>query len=154
MFKNIFERYATQVNNCIAPGMPSNKVAIFANGEFYGNDGETDLEKYVNEELFPWAFMNGVYCCGMTHGNFAVERTYKSVEDVVKSKEDDYFLNVDVMNYVMGVMAASEAVRKGENRIIMVNYCGESDYAYVSFFDTEEEFAKSVVEDLKYFEEE
>ena len=49
MFKNIFERYALQVNNCIAPGMPSNKVAIFANGKFYCDEEINEVEEYVRK---------------------------------------------------------------------------------------------------------
>lgn len=154
MFKNIFERYALQVNNCLAPGMPSNKVAIFADGKFYCDEDTNEVEEYVNKFLFPWAFMNGVYCSGMTHGNFVVERSYKEVEEVVKSKEEDYSLNVDILNYVMGVMAAADAVRKGCKDIIMVSYCGEADYCYTASFKNEEEFTEGTKEDLEYFEEE
>lgn len=158
MEKTIYERYASQINNLQAPGMPGNKVAIFVDKDVYtesGNYFDSLIETYINTNLIPWAFMNGIYCKGMTHGNFVINRQYSKPEDVVNCKEEDYSLNVDILNYVYACMsAANEHIKQDNNQITMVYYIGEADVCGVREFKDEEEFTKAIKEDLEYLEEE
>lgn len=153
-YNNIYDRYSKQINNCIAPGMASNKIAIFVDGTVYTEEENyhgKELENYVNNVLIPWAFMNGIYLTGITHGNFVVERSYRKPEEVVESKFEDYDLNVDVLNYVFGVMAATTNT---DSKITVIIYCGEADHSYVQHYNTEEEFYIGIKDDLEYLEEE
>ena len=158
MEKTIYERYASQINNLQAPGIPGNKVAIFVDKDVYtdaGNYFDTLMETYINTTLIPWAFMNGIYCKGMTHGNFVVERCYDKVTNIPNKKEEDYSLNVDVLNYVNAVMVAANLYHKElVSHITMVYYIGEADVCGVREFKDEEEFTKAIEEELEYLEEE
>ena len=158
MEKTIYERYASQINNLQAPGMPDNKVAIFVDKDVYtesGNYFDSLIETYINTNLIPWAFMNGIYCSGITHGNFVVNRCYDKVDNIPNKKEEDYSLNVDVLNFVYGVMAAANLYHKEEvPHITMVYYIGEADMCGVREFKDEEEFTKAIEEELEYLEEE
>jgi hypothetical protein len=148
--KQIYERYANAINSLIAPGMPENKVAIFVGNQVFTESGESDVEKYVNQQLIPWAFMNGIYCNGMIHGNFVVERDYKEPEKVVENKDEDYFLNTDIINYVFAVMATAIEIKKvPEGTVIVVGYCGEADYTYVNRYETVEAFTAEAEEEIK-----
>jgi hypothetical protein len=89
----------------------------------------------------------------MTHGNFAVNRNYKKADEVVDSKEEDYSLNVDVLNYVFGCMAAANEHKLGKKEITMVLYIGEEDVCKIWDFKDEEEFTNFIKEDLEYLEE-
>lgn len=155
MFKNIFERYALQINDLLAPGEPANKVVIVTKDGFYNESGIESPEEYVNTIAIPWAFVNGVQCVGMTHGNFAVNRSYLSPEDVVYKKEDDYFLNVDMLNYVMAVMAAICQKKDPDmpDRVTLIGYWGDPDMCTCRVFKDEEEFNEVIREELAYFEE-
>lgn len=154
---NIFQRYAQQVNNLQAPGMPGNRIAIFVGPyDLYTESGkyyDSLIENYINQKAIPWAFMNGVYLNGMTHGNFAVNRSYSDSHDIMYSKEEDYSLNVDVLNYVFGCMAAANEHRLGKEEITMVLYIGEEDVCKIWDFKDEEDFTNFIREDLEYLEE-
>ena len=164
MEKTIYERYASQINNLQAPGIPNNKVAIFVGKEVFTENGKYTLgvrkinegpDYYINTTLIPWAFMNGIYCKGMTHGNFVVERCYDKVTNIPNKKEEDYSLNVDVLNYVNAVMVATNLYNKEiVSHITMVYYIGEADVCGVREFKDEEEFTKAIEEELEYLEEE
>lgn len=154
---DIFERYASKINYYQAPGMPSNKVAIFVDKDVYtesGNYFDRMIETYVNTTLIPWAFMNGVYCTGISHGNFVYNRQYCKVTEVPKKKEEDYSLNVDVLNFVMAVMVASEEHANGKEGITMVEYVGEADMCMVREFADEKAFEAEVKEWLEEIERE
>ncbi|MBO7212593.1 MAG: hypothetical protein J6V44_16545 [Methanobrevibacter sp.] len=154
---NIFEKYVRAINSIQAPGLPANKVAVFVGDMVFTDAEEPSVEKYVNEHIIPWAFMNGIYCKGMTHGNFVVERDYQKPEEVVKNKEEDFYLNTDILNYVYAVMSSAVDIRKEEKgTVIVVGYCGEADMAYVNRYNSVEEFteqAEQEIECLDYNEE-
>ena len=150
---NIFQRYAQQINNLQAPGLPGNKICIFVDNDVYNDENVYNIEDYINQKAIPWAFMNGVYLLGMTHGNFAVNRSYINSHDIMYSKEEDYSLNVDVLNYVFGCMAAANEHRLGKKEITMVLYIGEEDVCKIWDFKDEEEFTNFIKEDLEYLEE-
>ncbi len=156
--KTIFEKYIDAVESIQAPGMPSNKVAIFTGAQVFTDAGESNVENYVNYHIIPWAFMNGIYCKGMTHGNFVVERDYQKPEGVIKNQEEDFCLNVDILNYVYAVMAAAIDIKKAKaGTVILVGYSGEADMAYVNRYDSVEEFTEQAEREiacLDYEEEE
>lgn len=156
--KSIFERYVEAICSLDVPGLPCNKIAVFTGNQVYTDAKEASVENYVNYHIIPWAFMNGIYCKGMTHGNFVVERDYQKPEDVVKNKEDDFYLNTEILNFVYAVMAAAVEIKKAKTgTVIVVGYCGEADGAYVNRYDSWEEFtnqAENEIEILNYKEEE
>ena len=158
MSKSIFEKYVAALNSLAVPGIPDNKVVVLTGCQVFTDAGESDIESYVNYHIIPWAFMNGIYCKGMTHGNFVVERDYNHPEEVIKNKEEDFSLNVDILNYVYAVMAAAIEIKKAKpGTIIVVGYCGEADISYVNRYDSVAEFTKeaeSEIKDLGYEEEE
>ena len=155
MFKNIFERYALQVNNLQAPGEAANHVAVFVGPtkEFYNEYGVESIDDYVNIFAIPWAFMNGINCSGMYHGSWATSRHYKSPEEVCKSKEEDYSVDPEILNYVMGLMSAANQMHNGTDKIILIGYYSEGGVTICIVYDSEEAFANGIKEDLEYFEE-
>jgi len=153
-YKNIFERYADKVNNLLCPGMPDTKIIIFVRDEQYNSSREPSVEAFVNEELIPWAFMNGIYCSGMFHGNFAVDRSYKEPKEVIQSTDEDYDFNTSILNFVFAVMAAATKYDANpSDKITVVAYWGEADMCDVWEFDTEEEFYEYIKDDLAALEE-
>lgn len=154
-FKNIFERYALQVNNCICPGIPENKVVVFVDGEQYNSSGEPDIEKFINSELAPWALVNGIECNNMHHGSFVTNRDYDVPSQVINNESEDYDVDTTVLNFIFAVMAAADQhITKKQKGITLIGYWGEAGISTVSTFKTEEEFAEYVKDDLEYFEEE
>lgn len=155
---DIYQRYASQINNLQAPGMPGNRVAIFVGPyDLYTESGkyyDSLIENYINKEIIPWAFMNGIYLKGMTHGNFVINRQYDDAVDVTDRVEEDYSLNVDVLNYVFACMAAANKHNKGCETITAVWYIGEEDKCIVKEFENEEAFTNCIKEELEYLEEE
>lgn len=156
--KSIFEKYVDALNSLAVPGIPDNKVAVFTGNQVFTDANEASVENYVNYHLMPWAFMNGIYCHGMTHGNFVVERDYCKPEEVIKNKEEDFYLNTEILNYVYAVMAAATEIRKApEGTVIVVGYYGEGDIAYVNRYATVADFvaqAEKEIKDLDYHDEE
>lgn len=158
MSKSIFEKYVAALNSLAVPGIPDNKVVVLTGAQVFTDADEPGIERYVKYHIIPWAFMNGIYCKGMTHGNFVVERDYNQPEEVLKNKEEDYYLNVDILNYVYAVMAAAVEIKKAKpGTVLVVGYCGEADAAYVNRYDSVADFTKeaeSEIKDLGYEEEE
>lgn len=156
--KSIFEKYVDAIGSLDVPGLPCNKIAIFTGNQVYTDVKESSVENYVNHHIIPWAFMNGIYCKGMTHGNFVVERDYQKPEEIIKNKEEDFYLNTDILNYVYAVMAAAIEIKKTKRgTVIVVGYCGESDVVYVNRYDSVKKFIKQAeqeIKDLGYEEDE
>lgn len=156
--KSIFERYVEAISSMDVPGIPANRIAIFKGNQVFTEAGEPSVENYVNHHIIPWAFMNGIYCKGMTHGNFVVERDYQKPEEVINNKEEDFYLNTEVLNYAYAVMAAAMEIKQvKDGTVIVVGYCGESDIAYVNRYESVEAFTKEAKEEMKdlgYEEEE
>ena len=158
-FINIFDRYASQINNLCYPGAPLSKIAIFTpegmkNRTVFTESGPMDIEKYVNEDVLPFAFMNGIMLVGMTHGNFYNSRSYLKPEEVVLKKWDDYDGNPDVLNFAFACMSAAAAYEKGtEQNIMVVSYWGEPDFSAVAKFKDEKEFRSAIEEELSELEE-
>lgn len=148
--KSIFEQYAEAIEGMDVPGIPKNRIAIFTGNQVFTEEGETSAENYVNRHTIPWAFMNGIYCKGMTHGNFVVERDYKKPEEVINNKEEDFYLNTEILNYVYAVMAAAMEIKEAKDgTVVVVGYCGESDVAYVNRYESVEAFTKEAKEEMK-----
>ncbi len=157
--KNIYERFASKVNYYLAPGLPDNKLVIFEGDNVYTDESpmrqdRKAVEDYVNYTVFPWAFMNGIYCTGIDHGNFVRNRHYCKAIDVPKKKEEDYDFNVDILNYAMAIMVASEEHAKGKTGITMVEYVGEADMCVVYEYPDEKAFEADVKEWLEEVEDE
>ena len=157
--KSIFEQYAENINYYQAPGMPGNKIVIFENGNVYTDEEPTccnqkSIEEYINNYAIPWAFLNGIYLRGIDHGNFVRIRSYCPSIEVPKKKEEDYSLNVDILNYVHSVMVASEEHAKGKHGITVIEYVGEADQCIVQEFKDKIEFEEYVKEYLEEIKEE
>ncbi len=153
-FKNIFERYALQVNNCACPGIPENKVVVFVDGEQYNSSGEPDIEKFINEELAPWALVNGIECTNMHHGSFIANRDYDIPSHVIHNEQDNYDVDTTILNFVFAVMAAAhQHAAQKQKGIALIGYWGEAGISTVTTFETEKEFAEYISEDLEYLEE-
>lgn len=167
--KTIFEQYIEALDALKAPGVPVDKTAIFVNDGLgnltaYTDAGSykgEDIDNYINFSVLPWAFLYGVGCSGMNHANFFHGHEYQPASVIALKKEDDYYLNVDILNYANACMAEShERFRNPEkNTITMVSYSGESDYTYVEEFKDVEAFTKFASElinclDEDYFKEE
>ena len=157
-FQNNFERYAQQVNNCAVPGIAGNRVAIFVGNTAYTEEGaytKKEIDVYINRYLIPWSFISGLYCNGMTHGSFAVERNYKSSTAVVFNTEDDYSVDVDIMNYTFACIAEAHHrfQHPDKKTITVIFYCGEAGTCNVSEYETEEDFMDAIADDLEFLEE-
>lgn len=156
---SVFEEYAENIDYYGAPGIPANKIVIFENGYVHT---EADpkardpkiIEDYINKVAIPWAFMNGIYCVGMDHGSFVRNREYVKSTDVPKKKEDDYSVNVDILNYVFAVMAAAVEHANGKKGITVIEYCGEADFTTVNEYADEKAFLEDVQEFLDEIKEE
>lgn len=156
-YSNIFDRYARQINNMQSPGMGDNRVAILVNDVLYTEIGsywsDEDKEKYVNTNLIPWSFLNGIYCKGMVHGNFGLSREYDSVDNIVRKSEDDYSLDATPLNYVNAVMAAIYDYKKNSPEIItLIAYIADADACEFCTFKDEEEFSNVISQDLELLE--
>ena len=160
---NIFERYAYNINKMQAPGLPENKIAIFVNrgqegADFYNENGYFEVSEYINRDLLPWAFYNGISLSGNTHGNFVITREYEKAEDLIEKTEEDYSLAVEYLNYTYAVMSAASEWYKNWNtdvkKIVLILYAAEAGTSVIREFNTEQEFEEAIREELEYLEEE
>ena len=141
---NIYEWYAKNVNYYAAPGLPTNRVVIYADGKVYteeepeGQPAEK-IEEYVNNSLAPWILVNAIYCDGIDHGNFVRNRAYCKLTEIPGKKEDDYDINADILNYAEAVMVAAHEHLQGKKGVTLVEYVGEADICVVQEFADENE---------------
>ena len=156
---DIYEKYVEMIKNMTAPGLPESRIAIFKNsGEdlvVYTESGKLEyntVNDYINLSLFQWGFIKGVHCCGMEHGSFVVERSYSPAKEVVLKKEEDYYLDVEPLNYVCAFLAEANERNKEKNTIVMIQYGAEADYTFVDEFQTEEDFYEYAEEALKDYD--
>ena len=151
---NIFERYTRAVKNLDIVHRGSNKAAIFV-GNYMYTEGqeytETQIVNYINKELLPWAFLNGI--------------EYNSDDlpySKIPTKSMDYNLvtngyayepDIAIINYAMACMAAAkEHCRMGKRKITAIFYNCDAGKTTIEEYDDEEHFTIDVREELAYLE--
>lgn len=160
-YNNIIERYIKHINYYTAPGMILNRIVGFQGNKVFlescpeGVDVEEGghiFEDYINYDVAPWVLMCGVMLTGMDHGSFVRNRDYCKAKDVEQKKEEDYYLNTDILNYAYACMAAYTEHQKGKEGITLVEYIGEGGMCHVSEFKDEEDMYNYVGEFLEEVE--
>ena len=160
-YNNIIERYINNINYYAAPGMALNRIVAFQGNKMFlescpeGVDVEKDgqiFEDYINHEVAPWVLVCGIMLSGMDHGSFVRNRDYCKAVDVERKREEDYYLNTDILNYAYACMAAYTEHSKGKESITLVEYIGEAGTCVVSEFKDEEDMYRYVGEFLEEVE--
>lgn len=150
---NIFERYTRAVKNLDIVHKGSNKAAIFV-GNYMYTEGqeytETQMVSYINKELLPWAFLNGVkYNITMLPDS----KPTKSMDYNLVTEGYAYDTNIEVINYAMACMAAAkEHCRLGKRKITAIFYNCDAGKTTIEEYDDEEHFTIDVREELAYLE--
>lgn len=150
---NIFERYTRAVRNLDIVHKGSNKAAIFV-GNYMYTEGqeytETQMVNYINKELLPWSFLNGVkYNITMLPDS----KPTKSMDYNLVTEGYAYDTNIEVINYAMACMAAAkEHCRLGKRKITAIFYSCDAGKTTVAEYDDTASFANDVREELAYLE--
>lgn len=168
-YNNIIERYINNINYYAAPGMALNRIVAFQGNKIFleshpeGVDAEKDgqiFEDYINYEVAPWVLVCGIMLSGMDHGSFVRNRDYCKAKEVEKKREEDYYLNTDILNYAHACMAAytdHTGHLEGKEGITLVEYIGEAGTCIVSEFKDEEDmytYVGEFLEEVESYEEE
>lgn len=148
---NIFERYTRAVKNLNIVHKDSSKAAIFV-GNYMYTEGEeyteTEIVNYINQEVLPWAFLNGI------EFNACVEwKPTKTVDYNRVTAEYLYTENIPIVNYAMACMAAAkEHCRLGKKKITAIFYSDTAGKTTIEEYDDVPSFANDVREELSYLE--
>jgi len=148
---NIFERYTRAVKNLNIVHKDSSKAAIFV-GNYMYTEGqeytETQIVSYINKELLPWAFLNGI------EFNDCVKwKPTKSVDYNRVTAEYLYNVANPIVNYAMACMAAAkEHCRLGKRKITAIFYSDVAGKTTIAEYDDVPSFANDVREELSYLE--
>lgn len=149
---NIFERYTRAVKNLNIVHKDSSKAAIFV-GNYMYTEGqeytETQIVNYINKELLPWAFLNGI---GYYESAPLLSTPIKSM-DYNRVTEGYYKINNSIINYAMACMAAAkEHCRLGKRKITAIFYNCDAGKTTIEEYDDVPSFANDVREELSYLE--
>lgn len=144
-YMNIYDKYLAAVDSMRAPGEGQSLVAIFdTNGYLHTPDKvlktETEIENYINKEVIPYVFINGIECDGIIHGNWISGRNYPKSTDVPKKTSDDYYVSAELLNYVNALMVAAYEYHNGKNMVTLVAYWNDSGTCDVTEFKDENDF--------------
>lgn len=148
---NIFERYTRAVKNLNIVHKDSSKAAIFV-GNYMYTEGqeytETQIVNYINQEVLPWAFLNGI------EFNASIEwKPTKTVDYNRVTAEYLYTENIPIVNYAMACMtAAKEHCRLGKRKITAIFYNCDAGKTTVAEYDDTASFTNDVREELAYLE--
>lgn len=156
--KDIYERYIDGFYSLAVPGVSPGEVVIFdENGHLHTErvvlTHWVEVEDYINSELIPYAFMNGVFCSGMTHGSFANPRNYDKAVNIPNKTAEDYDFDYDILNFVHAVMAAANEYRLGKKMITLILYSNDSGLTIVTEYKDKDDFIFQTKDDIEYFEE-
>lgn len=148
---NIFERYTRAVKNLDIVHRGSNKAAIFV-GNYMYTEGqeytESEIVSYINKELLPWAFLNGIEI------NDCVKwKPTKTVDYNRVTAEYLYTINNPIVNYAMACMAAAkEHCRLGKKKITAIFYSNIAGKTTIVEYRDTDHFANDIKEELSYME--
>jgi len=147
---NIFERYTRAVKNLNIVHKDSSKAAIFV-GNYMYTEGqeytETQIVSYINKELLPWAFLNGIKCLPYDR------KPTKSMDYNLVTNGCAYESDVAIVNYAMACMAAAkEHCRLGKRKITAIFYSDVAGKTTIAEYDDVPSFANDVREELSYLE--
>ena len=148
---NIFERYTRAVKNLNIVHKDSSKAAIFV-GNYMYTEGqkytESQIVNYINQEVLPWAFLNGI------EFNASIEWKPKKTVDYNRvTAEYLYTINNPIVNYAMACMAAAkEHCRLGKRKITAIFYSNIAGKTTIIEYDDVPSFANDVREELSYLE--
>ncbi|MBO7212580.1 MAG: hypothetical protein J6V44_16480 [Methanobrevibacter sp.] len=150
---NIFERYTRAVKNLDITRRGSNKAAIFV-GNYMYTEGqgytETQMVNYINKELLPWAFLNGIaYNISMLPDS----KPTKSMDYNLVTEGYAYEPDIAIINYAMACMAAAkEHCRMGKEKITAIFYSDAAGKTTIAEYRDTEHFVNDVGEELTYLE--
>lgn len=151
---NIFERYTRAVKNLDITRRGSNKAAIFV-GNYMYTEGqeytETQIVNYINKELLPWAFLNGIEFNNSDLHYIGIPT--KSMDYNLVTEGRAYEPDIAIINYAMACMAAAkEHCRMGKEKITAIFYSDAADKTTIAEYDDENHFTDDVREELAYLE--
>lgn len=151
---NIFERYTRAVKNLDIVHRGSNKAAIFVGNDMYTEGQEyteSQMVNYINKELLPWAFLNGIKY--NSEDLPYSKMPSKSMDYNFVTNGYAYETDIAIINYAMACMAAAkEHCRLGKRKITAIFYNHDAGKTTIAEYRDTDHFANDVKEELSYLE--
>ena len=158
--KQIYLSYIDMVDCMAAPGIPETKIVIFkpnygmfTNGcRFIDIKDKKGFENFVNQELLPYAFLNGVICRGMHHGGFITDRSYIDAKQIVHFDKEDYDFDYDILNYTNAVISSIQAYQDNKKDVItLIDYSPDNGCCTVLEYKDDEDFLKQTSDEREWW---
>lgn len=144
------------INANSAPGLPENYVSFITKDVqiINGVNGLSacvsvrEIENAIQNNLSPMALFYGISANGIQRRTFIKDALFDKPEAILNNKEEDYELNVDILNYIYSIISAVNHLEDlKENEVMMITYCGEADITSIENFTNLSDLRKTIYED-------
>lgn len=147
------------VDNNTAPGIPAPWVTIITkNVQIIGGvDGfsvclnTSELEAAIRKHIAPITMLYGVSTDGIDRGSWTGESKYDTPEEILKNKEENYYFDTEILNYVYSIPAAVNHLDDlADNEILMIQYSPEAGISCMERFSNLADLENEIYEEYQF----
>lgn len=113
-----------------------------------GEQWRSDVNYVINSVLSPLVAYRGIYCKGVERGTWLSDARFSDPEEIIENREEDYELDVEILNYVYSIIGAIQRSREmKDGEIIMIRYSTDAGSTSCERFGSIKELEYSVYDE-------